>query len=102
MPCCFIDRMPPAIADTPRSHSGCEAHALGIRSERLHAAQVPHRRDPGVIERSATAAGKDVMRSYLVTTLLLAACATPRPEPRTPGSRGLHASEHMRAASRHD
>lgn len=42
------------------------------------------------------------MRNYLLPTLLLAACASPRPEPRAPGSRGLHASEHLQAASAHD
>lgn len=42
------------------------------------------------------------MRAYLTATLLVAACASPRPEPQKPGSRGPHASEHMRAAAEHD
>lgn len=42
------------------------------------------------------------MREYLISMLLLAACAGPRPEPQPPGSRGPHASEHLQAAAEHD
>jgi hypothetical protein len=38
----------------------------------------------------------------IIPVLLVAACATPRPEPRAPGSRGPHASEHLQMADEHD
>ncbi len=42
------------------------------------------------------------MRTYVISTLAIAACAAPRPEPQAPGSRGPHASEHLAAAREHD
>lgn len=42
------------------------------------------------------------MRTYLVTTLALVACGASQSEPAKPGSRGLHASEHLAAARDHD
>lgn len=43
------------------------------------------------------------MRTYLVSAVLLAACGgASRPASQAPGSRGLHANEHLAAASEHD
>lgn len=42
------------------------------------------------------------MRIHLISTLVLAACASPKPAPQPPGSRGLHASEHLAAARMHE
>lgn len=41
-------------------------------------------------------------RTCSISALLLAACANPKPSPQAPGSRGLHASEHLAAAREHD
>jgi hypothetical protein len=42
------------------------------------------------------------MRTYLVSTLVLAACGASQSKPAAPGSRGLHANEHLDAARQHD
>lgn len=45
---------------------------------------------------------KEIMRTYLVSMLVLAACGASPSPPTRPGSRGLHASEHLAAAREHD
>jgi hypothetical protein len=43
------------------------------------------------------------MRTHVISTLVLAAaCSSNRPPPQAPGSRGLHANEHLSAAAEHD
>lgn len=42
------------------------------------------------------------LRTCSIAALVLAACANPKPRPETPGSRGLHANEHLAAARQHD
>jgi len=42
------------------------------------------------------------MKVHWLSIALLAGCASASPRPQAPGSRGLHASEHLTAAREHD